>query len=183
MIFRHNRPVSAGFLAGATVGLIAGAGARVAMRLVAIAGNVAPAFTVAGTLTILITGVLYGVAAGLLFVAVRPRLPGSQQGVIFGLVLVLGFGPIFFLADQVNELHVAPLAGIILFSMLFFLTGLLITATTTRLEQFLPAPSRRTRAYRTLTIVAVIFWLGFLPALIWQVVLAVRHIAAFLASS
>jgi len=184
-IASYPRLVSVGLLAGVVVGLLAGIGARVAMRLVALAGNVAPEFTVAGTLVVLITGVFYGVLAGVLFVAVQPYLSSSRrwQGVLFGLVLVLGFGPIFFLADQVQELHVAPLVGITLFSLLFFLTGLLIAATTTRLERFLPAPPRCARTYHALTILAVLSGLGSLPSIIWQVGLAVQQVAGLLAGS
>jgi len=79
------RAATIGLLSGALAGLVAGVGARLAMRLVAVAGGVPPGFGIPGTLTILFVALLYGIAGGLLFVAVRERLPGT--GLAQGLAL------------------------------------------------------------------------------------------------
>jgi hypothetical protein len=100
---RHFAAVGA---VGALVGLlIAGAGSRLAMRLVATADNredfgsitdsgaTVGEFTVAGTVDVLSTGIMAGVLGALLYVALRRGLPQRlwHTQVTFSLIL-LGYG-------------------------------------------------------------------------------------------
>jgi hypothetical protein len=177
--------VSVGLISGAIAGLVAGVGARAAMRLVALAGGVAPAFTIEGTLTILVSALLYGVGGGILYVVVRRRLPGSgvRRGLAFGLVVLLLFGPVYFLADQVDELHVAPVAGVLAFSALFVVGGGIIGAAEEQLERRLPTLGGRASAvaYAALGALGLVVTISGVSAIAWQVGLAVRNAAALLA--
>lgn len=69
--------IAIGLLAGATSGLAAGFGARVAMRVIALLGGQPPGFTLEGTLFILILGAAMGAVMGLPFMAIRRILPGA----------------------------------------------------------------------------------------------------------
>ena len=115
-------------LAGAFVGVVGGVCSRLAMRAVAIAGGVPPVLTGEGTLLVLIVGVLHGVTAAILFLAMRAHLrgAGATQGLAFGLVVLLAFGPAFFIADQAGELGVSAPVGVVLFSLLFVIGAALV---------------------------------------------------------
>jgi hypothetical protein len=180
-----SRALTVGLLSGAAAGLVAGVGARLAMRLVALAGDVTPAFTVGGTLTVLVTGLLYGIGGGVLYVAVRGRLPGTGAGggLTFGLLVLLLFGPVYFLADQVGELHVAPVVGILTFAPLFVLGGTIIGAIAERLAQRWGTNHTRAPAvgFRALGVLGLLVAIGSAPAIAWQVGLAIRKAAAMLA--
>ena len=89
----HLQKARVGLLSGLFAGLIAGVASRVAMRVVAVEGGAEPAFTVEGTLFIVVAGVVVGAPLGVLFVGVRRWLPGpaAVQGFLYGLLLSLGF--------------------------------------------------------------------------------------------
>lgn len=67
--------------------LVLGIGGRAAMRVVAVLGDLEPAFTVGGTVFILMIGGFLGTLLGLLYGAIRGILPfgGLGSGLIFGL--------------------------------------------------------------------------------------------------
>ena len=116
-----------GAVAGMIAGIVAAAGARVAMRMVAIGVadgvGVRPDFTLAGTLAIVIAGMLIGTPAGVLFNAVGDRLPGPRRlrGLLFGLLLLVAIGPIFLRTEEFFS------AGrVLLFIPLFPLFGVVI---------------------------------------------------------
>ena len=71
--------------------LILGIGSRIAMRIIAHATNVAPSFSLGGTMTVVSLGVVSGAAGGLiyaiLFRVLRDR--ATIRAVIFGVVLTL----------------------------------------------------------------------------------------------
>ena len=79
-------------LLGAGLGvLILGIGGRVAMRGIAHATNVAPAFTLSGTMTVVGLGALSGLAGGLIY-AVLARFLAHRallRSLLFGVILVL----------------------------------------------------------------------------------------------
>ncbi|MGH2521200.1 MAG: hypothetical protein ACRDH2_01745, partial [Anaerolineales bacterium] len=114
--------VSLGAIAGMLGGLAAGAGARLAMRGVALLAGQPPGFTLGGTLAILLFGVILGLPFGALFASVRRWLPGAWpwQGLIFGVILTLVFvAPPFLLTRPEGELAILPpLAGFSLFAPL-----------------------------------------------------------------
>ncbi|MGI8424727.1 MAG: hypothetical protein ACR2NO_11575 [Chloroflexota bacterium] len=179
------RATTVGLLSGALAGLLVGVGARIAMRLIALAGSQPPVLNIGGTLTVLVTGIAYGIAGGVIYGAVRERLPGTgaSKGLAFGLLVLLLFGPVYFLADQVGELHVAPLVDIATFSLLFVLGGVIIGVAAESLERRLPpfglrATAVGSRALRVLGPPAAIW---FSVAIASQVWLAVQKVAAILA--
>jgi hypothetical protein len=116
---------------------VAGAGARVAMRVVAdgVADGVGvtPEFTVAGSVAIALFGAIVGAGGGLLYEAMADRLPGPARahGLAFGLLLLLVIGPIFFLGNQ----EFFSVGRVVLFAILFFVFGIAIG--------FVRSPSRR----------------------------------------
>ncbi|HJU68276.1 MAG TPA: hypothetical protein VJ650_08495 [Gemmatimonadaceae bacterium] len=77
---------------GMVLGLpILGVGSRIAMRIIAHATNVAPSFSLGGTMTVVFLGIVSGAAGGLIY-AVLARLLRDRpalRGVIFGIVLTL----------------------------------------------------------------------------------------------
>ena len=105
----RSRVVRSGAVAlvvGATVGLlVAGGGARLAMRLIALADNredfgattgseaTVGEITLGGTVAVLLTGLALGIMGALLYVALRAWLPvrGGYRSVIYVLI-VLGLG-------------------------------------------------------------------------------------------
>ena len=79
-------------LVGMALGLpILGVGSRIAMRIIAHATNVAPSFSLGGTMTVVSLGVVSGAAGGLIYaILVRVlRDRATLRAVIFGLVLSL----------------------------------------------------------------------------------------------
>lgn len=123
-----------GVLAGVAAGVVWGVGARLAMRLVAVADGRPTEFSVGGTLVIVITGMMFGLPLGLLFATVRGHLPGSGigRGISFGVILaVLLLVPVIALgaSDLGRDPLDAPvLLGAALFSALFSLHGAVMEA-------------------------------------------------------
>jgi len=78
--------------------VVGGIGGRFAMRLIALGQGRTPAFTLRGSLTVVVAGTILGAAVGIVYVYVRRFIPG--RGVVRGLVyslmlqlvgLVIGF--------------------------------------------------------------------------------------------
>jgi hypothetical protein len=140
------RLASVGVLSGLAVGLAAGLGARLVMRLIALAIGSVPVFTLA-TLNLLGIGVSRGVVTGLLLVAIRKYLPGSNltKGLAFGVLLLLLLVVFFFgaLLPPPQDLLEAPLLGGVLFTVLCLLTGIALVMAVAWLEHALPAPRLR----------------------------------------
>lgn len=85
-------PCLFGLILGAAVGLIVlGVGGRVAMRAIALANNTPPGFTIGGTATVILLGVLSGVGGGLLYTLLQLLVPRPRflRSALFGVVLVL----------------------------------------------------------------------------------------------
>jgi len=81
-----------GLLLGVATGaVILGAGGRLAMRGVSILQEWTPYFTLDGSLTVVVTGTLTGVAGAALLLVLRaiPRLPGWSAVLLFWLVAAL----------------------------------------------------------------------------------------------
>lgn len=121
-------------LAGVAAGVIWGAGARIAMRLVALAERNTTEFSLDGTLLILVTGAIFGVPLGLLFALVRRWLPGSGigKGLAFGLILAaILLIPLASLGASdldSNPIEAPVLLGVGLFGALFALHGAVMEA-------------------------------------------------------
>ena len=79
-------------LVGLALGLpILGVGGRIAMRIIAHATNVAPGFSLGGTMTVVSLGAVSGVAGGLIYAVLARFLPDRPviRGVVFGIILTL----------------------------------------------------------------------------------------------
>jgi hypothetical protein len=136
----------AGVLSGLGVGIAAGLGARLVMRIVALdtPGRI-PVFTGAtiGLLEIVLSRC---VVAGLLCVAIKRYLPGKGnfvKGTAFGGMLMMLFVTFFFWpppSELLAEAH--PLLGVSLFTALSLITGILVVTVVTRVERVLPIPRR-----------------------------------------
>ena len=114
------RGIAPGFFPGAIAGVASWLGLRVAMRLVALAAGVPTSFTMAGTLEVLLIGVVLGASYGALLAAVwqsiaaTPLAPGRWGGIALALWL---WYPFFLAADgNLRGLVAAPL--IVLFTTL-----------------------------------------------------------------
>ncbi|HEY1389529.1 MAG TPA: hypothetical protein VGF38_13375 [Ktedonobacterales bacterium] len=137
------RMLGVAVLSGLAVGLGAALGARLIMRIIAVALGQATMFT-AATFVLLRTGLYDGILMGLFFVAIRRYLPGSAlvKGIVFG-ILLLALAALPFVLPFVNELPAAPVLGSGLFATLFLATGIAEAAAVAYLERRLPAPRRR----------------------------------------
>jgi putative exporter of polyketide antibiotics len=71
--------------------LILGIGGRVAMRAIAHATNVAPGFTLGGTMTVVGLGAVSGLAGGVIYALLAQFLPNRRfvRSILFGVILVL----------------------------------------------------------------------------------------------
>jgi hypothetical protein len=143
--------------------LLAGAGGRLAMRLLAVtAGDAAQGrlteadqtvgkITVGGTVGFIIfTGLFFGGASGALYLLVRRWLPqGRPGGVAFGglLLLLLGTRLEPLRADNPDFEIVGPSwLAVAVFSALVIAHGMLVAALAGRYSRSLPLISRRPRA-------------------------------------
>jgi hypothetical protein len=117
-----------GALAGALTGVLVGIGARVSMRLVALAAEMQPGFDLGATLGILLLFALMGMPFGVLFVGARPRWASYIVG--WGALYGIGWAALVaipFVSSRDGELSLAsPWLGILLFAPLPFLGGLLM---------------------------------------------------------
>lgn len=99
-------PIATGVGCGIAAGAIAGLWARIAMRLIALGVadrvGVTPEFTIAGTLAIVVTGMVVGACAGLVYGLLADRLPGPARwrGLVYGTLLLGLVGPFFFRIEE-----------------------------------------------------------------------------------
>jgi hypothetical protein len=123
-----------GAMAGVLAGIVWGVGARLVMRLVALADGRPTEFSAGGTLLIVIVGMIFGLLLGLLFATVRRWLPGSRLagGAAFGSIIAgLLMLPLAALgaADLGGDPADAPvLIGTGLFGALFVVHGVVMAA-------------------------------------------------------
>jgi hypothetical protein len=134
------RKMSIGARAGLVSGVVLGIGARLAMRVVALASNRAAEFSVEGTLGILLIGVIIGMISGLIFMALRKYLPGNglMKGLIYGALIYLALALVLRTALQ-EEIGPAIAAGLLplilgMFGLAFIAYGLVLQAMVVRLS-------------------------------------------------
>jgi hypothetical protein len=80
-----------GPLMGIALGLpILGIGGRIAMRIIAHATNVAPGFSLGGTMTVVFMGAVNGAAGGLIYAVLARFVPNRPvvRPLLFGVILV-----------------------------------------------------------------------------------------------
>ena len=149
--WRLVRLVGIGLVAGAAAGFLAGGvGSRLAMRAVTLlagpehrgelteAQAVVGEITVDGTGFLLVAGTFLGLAGGLLYLAVRPWLPGSAatRGLAFGLWLLSSLGWVVIDGDNVDfRLFVPSAVSVGLFASLYLLFGLVVATIVERLDR------------------------------------------------
>jgi hypothetical protein len=155
---RYGRLVLGGIVAGAVV---FGLGSRVAMRLVGIfasphhlgeptAFGVVGKITLAGVATLVIMGCIAGLFSGLLYLAVRPWLPGAwvARGLSLGLLLLTPVG-VFIVASSKSDFDlVSPTLILGLFAAMILVEGLATAWVIERLGRgSLPPPRPRALGY------------------------------------
>jgi len=138
---RNMRELAAGGLAGLAAGLVAGGGARLAMRLVAVAIGQPVAFTVEGTTGILLIGAVVGCGGGALYVGVGRWLPARRwlRPVVFAASIVVAFIVPTFAGDP-GEFRLALLLGAILFGLLILAYAVVLEALLARARDRLSRP-------------------------------------------
>jgi hypothetical protein len=147
------RVAGAGVLAGLVAGaVVAGVGSRVVMKVVALVagpdahgaltanGNRVGDFT-GDTLFLVAFGAALGSFGGLVYVALRPWLPGAGRGrgPLFGALLLGAFGTAVLEADNVDfrRFGSAPV-NVALFGALFLLFGMLVASLADRAARLVP---------------------------------------------
>jgi hypothetical protein len=164
--------------------LIAGAGGRLAMRLLAAtAGDAAQgreteAEEIVGRITtggsigfIVFTGLFFGLATGALYLVIRRWLPpGRLGGLAFGMLLLIIAAPRIdpLRADNPDFGIVGPgWVAVLVFTALVLVHGMLVAALAGRYSRTLPPPSLRRR-----TLIAYAPVLLLLPVVALAVILA-----------
>jgi len=96
------RPAAVSIVSGTLAGLVAGVGARLAMRIVALAIGGIPEFTPAGTLIVAAIVTSLGVTPGIAYAFAQRRLPGPPvvRGFTFGALLFAVFEVYPLVADM-----------------------------------------------------------------------------------
>lgn len=174
-IWRASGPVRGAIAAGAIAGVIsAGVGARVVMRIIALADPdtdgvntdaeaTVGEITFGGTVNLLFLGTIAGIMGGLVYLGLRRWLPvpGAWKGTAYGVITLLTVGHLLF--DTANadfQIFEPALMVIALFAALFLLNGLIVRALA---DRFHPEPAYRTslRVSRAVTgVIAVVCVLG-----------------------
>jgi len=143
--------------------LIAGAGGRLAMRLLAAtAGSAAQGreteaeeivgrITTGGSISFIIfTGLFFGLATGALYLLIRPWLPsGRLGGLAYGMLLLVVAAPRIdpLRADNADFAIVGPgWVAVLVFTALVVVHGMLVAALAGRYSHALPLPSVKRRA-------------------------------------
>lgn len=130
--------IGVGLAAGMAGGVVAGLGARLAMRGVAYAGGLGPNFTLGGTFVILAIGLILGAPFGLAFVSLQPWIPGAGlwKGLSYGVLLfVIFLAPPFLFYREGEALLATPLVTVVLFAPVALAYGLVVQFTAMRLER------------------------------------------------
>ena len=135
---------------GAASGLIAGfgwgLGARLAMRIMAIAADRPTAFTLERTSFILLSGMFFGVPIGLIYCVVRKLVPGSglRKGLSYGIVVLVCLAYPFYMGPLREEAVLGyQWLAIILFGGLFLIVGIVVAAVFAWLDRVVPGSARR----------------------------------------
>ena len=179
---RLGRLSITGLLAGAIAGFVVGGiGGRFAMRLLAMlagsssagavteSGGVIGEVTQAGTRGLLLGTTIVGGVVGLIYMGIRQWLPGSRRWkpLTFGIFVLLIFGGLTFEGEKRDFLLVPPLLGIVLFSSLFILYGLVVALVAERFE-----PDASFRADRSVArvigyfVMAALYGLGLIQTIL-----------------
>jgi hypothetical protein len=143
---RMRRKMAGGLVAGVVAGLFLGIMGRVVMRILALAGNMIPTFTIEASLGVLLIGVIIGLVSGLIYAVLAAFLPPFRgQGVVYGLIIM---GVLLLLlpdliqgelANAENGQQVLRLAAG-LYAVVFSAFGAILQAVSKRMVKIAPAP-------------------------------------------
>jgi len=144
-----ERTMGVAALASLTAGLVAGIGARIIMRIVALTAHKSPDFSIAGTLNILMQGIFAGLVVGFIITMLTAVLSASSKvgkylpgpvwrGLILGLLLLLVVFPIFVLSNADDFALGIPLLDKFLFGTLVILYGLTLGVAEKVFDHYLP---------------------------------------------
>ena len=155
---RYIRMVAVGACSGLIAGLVWGIGARLAMRIMAVAAGRHTGFSLEGTVFILLVGVTIGLPAGMIYLAIRTLVPGTGVTKMLGAgvvtLLVLGYpfyiGP---LRDEASLGHHA--LAVALFGGLFVVAGMALEAAFVALNRRIPHGRGRMTTAITLILLAI----------------------------
>jgi len=163
------RGLALGGLAGLAIGPLAGAGARIVMRVFAVAVDRPIEFTFGGTVGLIVFGVILGPAAAIGYVAVRRFLPGPWplRGLAYG-VLLAGLVGLAFSSAPAGEALPDPALGTTLFASLAVVVGFVSASATSWLDTRLGVPPSRLVVVGALIGVVGAF---LLFSLVWSVLL------------
>lgn len=136
--------LAVGGLAGLATGLVAGAGARLVMRIFAMAVDRPTEFTPGGTMVIVTFGVMVGPAAAVGYVALRRMLPGSWpiRGLVYG-ALLAALVVLAFSATPADEALSDPVLGTALFALLAIPIGVASAGATRLLDGRVAVPTEK----------------------------------------
>jgi hypothetical protein len=164
--------LAGGAICGIAAGVVAGIGARVAMRMIAVGVpdpiRSLPMFTVEGTTGVLVSLALAGAPFGALFALAHDTLPGPHRarGVLFGVAMLVTFGPLFFTLARDEFITYGRM---VLFAFLFPLFGIaagLVFEPSLRLAHRLPGAARVVFVLIALGGGALLLVSGITPAIV-----------------
>ncbi len=130
--------------------VVTAVGGRIVMRIIAITISFTlPRFSLDGTMFLAFAGLAFGAALGaawgLLYMAVRNLLPLATpwKGLLFGILLLVITGGIFFGTDQAEDFadFQSPLLAVSLFAALYPIFGLVLAVFAAGLERALATRS------------------------------------------
>ena len=155
-----ERMLGVAALASLTAGFVAGIGARIIMRIVAVTSHMPPQFSIGGTLNIIINGIVIGFFVGFIITSLtivvcnspkaRKYLPGPiWRGLIVGIFLLLIFGLPLFLSSSFPNPDInfgIPLLNKSMFGALIVIYGITLGVAEKTFDHFL---SRKPTSART----------------------------------
>lgn len=138
------RSLALGGLAGLVTGVVAGAGARLAMRMFALAVDRPTEFTPGGTMVIVTFGLMVGPGVAVGYVALRRVLPGSWpiRGLVYG-ALLAALVVLAFSATPADEALSDPALGTALFAVLAIPIGVASAGATRWLDRHVALPTAK----------------------------------------
>jgi hypothetical protein len=136
-------------LASLTAGVVAGIGARIIMRIVALTSHQPIGFSIAGTLFVLFNGIAFGFLIGFIVTMITTILSASPKvgksipgpiwrGLIFALFLLLLALPLFITVNANDFTLGIPLLDKFLFGALFVIYALSLTLAEKAFDHYLP---------------------------------------------
>jgi hypothetical protein len=155
-----ERTIAVATLACLSAGLVAGIGARIIMRIVALTSHMPPQFSIEGTFNILFTGIASGFVVGFIITILTIALSASRKaskylpgpiwrGLIWGLLILLIFGPPLFLSSSFPNPDISfgiPLLNKSMFGALILIYGITLGVAEKVFDRYLPRRPTSARA-------------------------------------